>query len=163
MGVSLSIYTHTHSYTNTLTHIHSVDEDLMAARVMMAKYTHGYGIDDAVSELKTVKAHLRREKERSEKLTNDLNNRVRQLQKWVAENRTLRDQLNVADEWHLDENELELHYSIESQKSQVRACVRVCGAVKCFLFSLCKLYHSLTRTHSTHTHYTHTHTHTLRP
>ena len=96
------------------------DEQLMSARGWMQKYEQGYGLSDAVKDIRKLKAQIKEEQNNTMKLTKKVNDRDRQLQKWVSENKTLREKFNVSDEWHLDENELDLYYNVELQKAKTK-------------------------------------------
>jgi hypothetical protein len=84
----------------------------------MTEYERGYNLTDAVAEIRKYKTQLKKSEIDEQKLIEVINKRERELQKWVAENKILRTQAGVSENWGLNENDLELQQHIDIQQLQ---------------------------------------------
>jgi len=93
------------------------DEKLMEARMWNSEYEKGFDLEAAVKEIRQLKIKLQKQSMESAEVQKENNARDVQLQKWVEENRQLRQMCNLPEGWGLDEQELNLHYGVELAKA----------------------------------------------
>jgi len=109
-----------HAYDSMKTEKSHMDTRLLDMRRTMAEYEAGYGLQDACSEIRSLKANIHKLQAQHASDVELNNRRERELQRYIAENRTLKGMAGITDpeSWGLDAQELQLQSHIELQKLQ---------------------------------------------
>lgn len=93
-----------------------LENELLTARNRMSQYERGFGISDAMTELRTCQAANNGLQNELAAAYDKLASADRHLQLWVAENRQLRSMAGVPDTWGLREEDVELESMLERQR-----------------------------------------------
>ena len=102
-------------------HAHTNDSRMLELQEQMQEYERGYGIQDAMKEIRSMKIDFRKQEEENVHMLNKLNKRERQMQQLLEENKICRRKAGMPEDWGLNAEELDLQFQLDIREAEAEA------------------------------------------